>query len=187
MNNVKILYGDSVEVAPKLLGSLLIRTTPAGVVVTKIVETEAYHQRDAASHSYRGKTPRNSVMFGPAGVAYVYFTYGMHFCFNVVTGEEGEGSAVLVRALEPVEGLDIMRKNRGGREDVANGPAKLCQALAIDRSLNGHNLTRPPLQLVLQPAIDSTDIIQTTRIGISREQHQPWRFYIKDNPFISKK
>lgn len=175
------------EVAPRLLGSLLVRETPAGRIAGKIVETEAYHQRDAASHSYRGQTLRNSVMFGPAGVAYVYFTYGMHFCFNVVTGQPGEGSAVLIRALEPMEGLEIMRTNRGGRDDVGDGPAKLCQALLIDRQLNGHDLSRPPLQLKLQPALDSSDIVQTTRIGISREQHQPWRFYIKNSPFISKK
>ena len=183
----KELELDSVAVAPRLLGSLLIRETPAGLMVGKIVETEAYHQRDAASHSYRGQTPRNSVMFGPAGVAYVYFTYGMHYCFNVVTGHAGEGSAVLIRAIEPVEGRELMRANRGGRDDATNGPAKLCQALGIDRALNSHDLSRPPLQLLLQPELDQKDIVQTTRIGISRERHQPWRFYIKDNPFVSKR
>jgi DNA-3-methyladenine glycosylase len=125
-------------------------------------------------------------MFGPAGFAYVYFTYGMHYCFNVVTGHSGEGSAVLIRSLEPVEGLDMMRANRGGRDDATNGPAKLCQALGIDRQLNGHNLSSPPLQLRLQPALQTSEIVQTTRIGISREQHQPWRFYLKDSPYVSK-
>ena len=110
---------SAVELAQKLLGKILVRNINGKLIKVKIVETEAYHQRDAASHSYRGETPRNSVMFGPAGVAYVYFTYGMHYCFNVVTGLAGEGSAVLIRALEPVEGLDVMRANRGGREDEA--------------------------------------------------------------------
>lgn len=181
------LEGDSVQVAPQLLGSLLIRETPAGRLVGKIVETEAYHQRDAASHSYRGQTPRNGVMFGPAGFAYVYFTYGMHYCFNVVTGQLGEGSAVLIRALEPVEGIELMRVNRCGREDATDGPAKLCQAFNIDRQLNGHDLSQPPLQLELKPVLKATAIVQTTRIGISREQHQPWRFYMRDNPFVSKR
>lgn len=180
------LEADSVKVAPWLLGSLLIRETPAGRMVGKIVETEAYHQRDAASHSYRGQTPRNSVMFGPAGFAYVYFTYGMHYCFNIVTGQPGEGSAVLIRALEPLEGLELMQANRHGRQDATNGPAKLCQALQIDKHCNGHDLSLSPLQLQFEPPINSRLIAQTTRIGISREQHQRWRFYLKGNPFVSK-
>lgn len=188
MSDLKALLNDSpVKMAPRLLGSFLVRETSQGKIVGRIVETEAYHQTDAASHSYRGQTPRNSVMFGPAGFAYVYFTYGMHYCCNIVTGTEGEGSGVLIRALEPLEGLDSMIKNRGRSDELTNGPAKLCQVLGIDKRLNGHDLSKAPLRLILQDPLDMADIVQTTRIGINREQHQPWRFYIRDNPFVSKR
>lgn len=154
----------------------------------KIVETEAYHQSDAASHSYKGKTPRTDVMFGPPGRLYVYFTYGMHYCMNVVTGPEGEGSAVLVRAVEPLSGWDILRSNRPGLPDgqLTNGPAKLCKALGIDTTWNGHDLRMEPLKLQMQPQLEDHEIVQTTRVGISQAQDKPWRFYIRDNPYISK-
>lgn len=130
-------------------------------------------------------------MFGPHGRAYIYFTYGMHYCFNVVTGEAGEGSAVLIRALEPTDGIDVMKSNRPlARDEISltNGPAKLCQALNITTSLNGHSLTRPPLMLKppLRP-VPASRIQVATRIGISRDVDRPWRFYVKDNQFISKK
>ncbi|MDB5163766.1 MAG: DNA-3-methyladenine glycosylase [Candidatus Saccharibacteria bacterium] len=184
----KLLEPDSVTVAPTLLGCYLVRQLNGQRVVGKIVETEAYHQRDAASHSYRGQTPRNSVMFGPPGFAYVYFTYGMHYCMNVVTGQPGEGSAVLIRALEPLEGLELMQENRGGKSEseLTNGPAKLCQALGVDKRLNGHDLSAPSLQLVLGSPLPTSRIVQTTRIGIRHDTDKPWRFYIKDNPFVSK-
>jgi DNA-3-methyladenine glycosylase len=183
-----VLFGNSVEVAQKLLGCQLIRETEHGLMIGRIVETEAYDQIDAASHSFRGKTPRVEVMFGPAGKAYVYFTYGMHYCFNVVTGPAGHGSAVLVRALEPLDGLDLMRINRH-RDTIdrhlTDGPAKLCQALRIDRSFNGHDLRYAPLKLLIQSPISTDSIIQTTRIGITKDASRPWRFYIKNNPFVS--
>jgi len=127
-------------------------------------------------------------MFGPAGHLYVYFTYGMHYCMNVVTGPEGEGSAVLIRAVEPLVGEQQMAENRGGRTglELTNGPAKVCQALGIDKALNGHNLTHAPLKLVLNKPLDSSDIVQTTRIGISQAKDVPWRFYLRDNPYVSK-
>jgi DNA-3-methyladenine glycosylase len=184
-----VLAGDAVEVAPRLLGCLLVRELEDGTRVSgRIVETEAYHQSDAASHSYKGKTRRTEIMFGPPGFAYVYFTYGMHYCVNVVTGPEGEGSAVLIRAIEPVEGIERMRANRGGLETIqlTNGPAKLCQALQIDKQLNGHDLHTLPLQLRVQPPIDASEIVTTTRIGITKDAHRPWRFYVAGNPFISK-
>jgi DNA-3-methyladenine glycosylase len=184
-----LLAGDAVEVAPRLLGCLLIRELEDGTRISgRIVETEAYHQSDAASHSYKGKTPRTEIMFGPPGFVYVYFTYGMHYCVNVVTGPEGEGSAVLIRAIEPVEGIERMRANRGGLETIqlTNGPAKLCQALQIDKQLNGHDLHTLPLQLRVQPPIDASEIVTTTRIGITKDAHRPWRFYVAGNPFISK-
>jgi DNA-3-methyladenine glycosylase len=184
-----LLAGDAVEVAPRLLGCLLVREFEDGTRVSgRIVETEAYHQSDAASHSYKGKTPRTEIMFGPPGFAYVYFTYGMHYCVNVVTGPEGEGSAVLIRAIEPVEGIERMSANRGGLEtgQLTNGPAKLCQALQIDKQLNGHDLHTLPLQLHMQPPIDAGKIVTTTRIGITKDAHRPWRFYVAGNPFVSK-
>ncbi len=184
------LQNDAFVVAPRLLGCLLTRTTEDGQVIAgKIVETEAYDQSDAASHSYNGMTPRTKIMFGRAGFAYIYFTYGMHYCMNVVTGPIGYGSAVLIRAIEPTQGVDFMHHNRlsAVREyDLTNGPAKLCQAFMIDKHLNGHNLRHLPLKLVMRPPIASDSIIQTTRIGISRDANRPWRFYIKNNMFISK-
>lgn len=183
-----VLDGDSVMVAQRLLGALFVRDIDGRKLVGRIVETEAYDQVDAASHSYKGRTPRTDVMFGPAGHLYVYFTYGMHYCCNVVTGPEGYGSAVLIRAIEPLEGIEIMAQNRGGRKgiDVTNGPAKLCQAYAIDKSWNGHNLLNLPLKLILQKPIADEDIVQTTRVGISQAKDMPWRFYVRDNPYVSK-
>ena len=184
----KLLENDVVSCARRLLGSELIAHVEGHEVRLKIVETEAYHQSDAASHSYKGRTPRTDVMFGPPGHLYVYFTYGMHYCMNVVTGPSGEGSAVLIRAAEPLSGWDVLRSNRPGISDaqLTNGPAKLCKALGIDRSFNGHDLHEPPLKLQLQDPIPGERIIQTTRIGISQAQDKPWRFYIRDNPYVSK-
>lgn len=182
------LSGDSVTLAPRLLGSWLIREHNGQRLVGRIVETEAYHQQDAASHSYRGETPRNSVMFGPAGTAYVYFTYGMHYCFNVVTGPAGYGSAVLIRALEPVSGIAAMRRNRQAADLVmlTNGPAKLCQALLIDKRLNGHDLSLPPLQLRLKAPLPPREIVRAPRVGISQAKEHLWRFYLASSPFVSK-
>jgi DNA-3-methyladenine glycosylase len=173
--------------AERLLGALLIREFPEGRAVVRIVETEAYDQTDAASHSYKGQTPRTDVMFGPAGYLYVYFTYGMHYCANVVVGSEGEGAAVLIRAVEPLEGHELLQQRRQalGRE-LTNGPAKLCQALVITKVMNGHDLAEAPLRLELQDPLPSDSIVRTTRIGISRDTHRPWRFFVKDNPYVSK-
>ena len=188
MNLAKLLNGPALEVAPRLLGCELVREIDGQTVVSRIVETEAYDQSDAASHSYKGQTPRTDVMFGPAGHLYVYFTYGMHYCCNIVTGPAGHGSAVLIRALEPLSGLDVLRQNRPGRADsqLVNGPAKLCQALQINKNWNGHDLSQLPLRLIIKPPLKQTDIIQTTRVGISQAQDVPWRFYIKGNSFVSK-
>jgi DNA-3-methyladenine glycosylase len=174
--------------APRLLGCLLEREVAGRKLIGKIVETEAYDQSDAASHSYRGETPRTKIMFGPPGHLYVYFTYGMHYCCNIVTGWPGHGSAVLIRALEPLEGEDIMVENRHGRHghEVTNGPAKVCQALKIDQHWNGHDLRRGPLKLIIRPPLKQTAIIQTTRIGIRQAQDVPWRFYVKDQPYVSR-
>lgn len=187
-NELEFLNLPAEEVAPRLLGCHLIREIGGQKLVGRIVETEAYDQSDAASHSYKGQTPRTEVMFGPAGHLYVYFTYGMHYCCNIVCGSEGYGSAVLIRAIEPLEGKELMAQNRHGvaKHELTNGPAKLCQAFAIDKQWNGHDLRQPPLQLMMQPVLEQTNIIQTTRIGITRAQDKPWRWFIKDNPFVSK-
>lgn len=183
-----VLGGPAEIVAPRLLGCLLEREIDGQKLVGRIVETEAYNQSDAASHSYRGQTPRTEVMFGPAGFLYVYFTYGMHYCCNIVTGHTGEGSAVLIRALEPLEGEELMTLNRNGRggHEATNGPAKLCQAFQIDKNLNKHDLRQSPLKLTIQDPVPQDQIIQTTRIGIREAQEMPWRFYIRANPYVSK-
>lgn len=183
-----ILSGPSSVVAPRLLDSYLVRELHGRRLVGKIVETEAYDQTDAASHSYHGRTSRTEVMFGPPGHLYVYFTYGMHYCCNVVTGPEGHGSAVLIRALEPLEGEDLMSISRHGLQgaSLTNGPAKLCQAFGIDKTLNGHDLRQPPLRLVLQPEMPSAAIVQTTRVGIRKAIETPWRFYIAESPFVTQ-
>ncbi len=184
----EFLNGSAVEVAPRLLGCVLERRFSDGTVArARVVETEAYDQTDVASHSYNGQTPRTEVMFGPSGHLYVYFTYGMHYCCNVVVGEEGFGAAVLIRALEPLEGTEILEQHRKRKGiELTNGPAKLCQAFAIDRHLNGHNLMQDPLKLKILPGLSHQDIVQTTRIGISQGREMPWRFFIKDNEWVSK-
>jgi DNA-3-methyladenine glycosylase len=183
------LLEPSYIVAPRLLGCLLVRDVEGATLIGRIVETEAYDQHDAASHSYHGETKRTRVMFGPPGHLYVYFTYGMHYCCNIVTGPTGEGAAVLVRAVEPLEGEKRMRINRHGRSGLllTNGPAKLCQAFEINASFNGHDLQKSPLQLIMQPALASTEITITTLIGISRSVDRLWRFVITDNAFASRR
>jgi DNA-3-methyladenine glycosylase len=184
-----LLDGPADMVAPRLLGCELERHLPDGTVLRgRIVETEAYDQIDAASHSYRGRTPRTDVMFGPAGHLYVYFTYGMYYCCNIVCGPDGHGTAVLLRALEPLAGETTMSANRSGAQglNITNGPAKLCQALAIDKSFNGTNLRTGMVRLVLRPPLPKANIVQTTRIGIKQAVDVPWRFYIRDNLYVSR-
>lgn len=183
----KLLEQDVLTVAPLLLGWHLRRTFADGSQATvRIVEVEAYRQNDAASHSYRGKTPRTEVMFGPAGFLYVYFTYGMHYCCNVVTGPVGEGAAVLIRAVEPVAGQEILQAHRHmAGVEITNGPAKLCQALTINRQLNGHNLADAPLELLPGTLQPNEQIMTSPRIGIKQATDKPWRFYIAGNPYVS--
>jgi DNA-3-methyladenine glycosylase len=176
------------QAAPLLLGCILERRLDGQILRGRIVETEAYDQTDVASHSYRGKTPRTEVMFGKHGHLYVYFTYGMHYCCNIVTGPDGHGAAVLIRAVEPLEGQAAMKHFRGGRGglELTNGPAKFCQAFAIDRIMNGHDLAEEPLKLIVPENRPAHETVRTTRIGISRGHDVPWRFYIKGNPYVSK-
>ncbi|MDO8683310.1 MAG: DNA-3-methyladenine glycosylase [Armatimonadota bacterium] len=172
---------DTIVVARKLLGKILIHNTPEGVISGRIVETEAYLRGDPACHANRGMTERNKVMFGPPGHAYVYFTYGMHFCMNAVTQPEGIAEAVLLRALEPLEGVELMRRNRkmNERKDLCGGPGKLTQALGVGRVHNGVDLTDSCL--IVADSEEITDIVETTRIGIREFTDKPWRFYSKQH------
>lgn len=185
----KSLLLDPQKAAIYLLGCEVWRTMSDGKILkARIVETESYHQEDPASHTFRGRSKRNKAMFGLAGHAYIYFTYGMHWCFNVTAGPEGYGAGVLIRAVEPLAGLETIKKLRGvdNEKQLTNGPAKLAQALAIDKNLYGHDLTKPPLQ-IFEPESRDFEIVETTRIGINQAIDEIARFYIKSNPHVSKK
>lgn len=177
---------DSREVAQELLGYTLVSESSEGTTAGVIVETEAYRPDDPACHAYENRgTLRNRSIFGPPGTAYVYLSYGIHNLLNLVCEPQGVGSAVLVRALRPVEGLDLMRARRG-RDDLCAGPGKLSQALGLDLSYDGHDMSRAPLYIV--PADEDVgEIISTTRIGISRGKELPWRFLVDGDPNISVK
>ncbi len=182
------LNTDAETAAKRLLGCQLVKSLGSQKIRARIVETEAYNQLDPASHSFRGSTKRTEAMFGPAGFSYVYFTYGMHHCLNIVVGPPGHGSAVLIRAVEPISGLKLIRANRKNvktKLELTNGPGKVCQALSIGRELNNHDLTKEPLKLVIKKPINSSLIAASERIGISKAKEVKWRFYIKDNPFVS--
>ena len=184
-------------VARELLGKILVHESIEGVTAGRIVETEAYlGPEDQAAHSSGGRrTPRNEVMYGLKGYAYVYFIYGLYYCVNVTSGEvPGKPEAVLVRALEPVTGETIMEKRRrinaGKATNLTNGPSKLCMAMGISKLQNKANLIVPPLYINDAPHISHTDIEETTRIGVDYAgewKNRPWRFYIKGNSFISAK
>jgi DNA-3-methyladenine glycosylase len=188
---------DTLIVARELLGQRLVRQVEtqkgAARISGRIVETEAYiGQGDTACHASRGRTPRTEVMFGPPGHAYVYFIYGMHHCFNVVTEPQGTAAAVLIRALEPVEGMEemlIRRRGRGGVQ-LTNGPAKLCYALGIDKALNGADLVTGD-KVWLERDVQGADlpIAQGPRIGVTGDEKAiavEWRFWIESNPYVSK-
>jgi DNA-3-methyladenine glycosylase len=182
---------DTVEVAQDLLGIFIVRQINGQLLVAKIVETEAYcGVIDPASHAYRGPTVRNQAMFGPVGHAYIYISYGIHFCLNVVARIPAQpAGGVLIRAVQPIEGIEFMKLVRRTQNlhDLTNGPGKVTQALAINLALKGADLTKKgDLHLVQaenQPAIT---IKATPRIGISLAKEQLWRFFIKDNPWVTK-
>ena len=186
---------DAITVATGLLGCCLVHREDGFVTAGRIVETEAYLQGDPAAHSFRGRTPRTSVLFGPPGHAYVYFVYGMHWCMNVVTGTGEDRGAVLLRALEPVEGIPAMEERRKTKELrlLCSGPARLAQALAITGEFNGSSLLTGPLRIVSKDRspVDGTrgteEIVQTTRVGISKAQDKPYRFYLKRSQHVSRR
>jgi DNA-3-methyladenine glycosylase len=181
------LSEHSTVVAPALLGSILHGPNGSG----RIVEVEAYGgAEDPASHAARGITSRTEPMFGPAGVLYVYLIYGMYHCANVVTGEVGDGQAVLIRALEPIGDVATLKIGRPKARrdiDLTNGPGKLCQALGIDRTHDGTDLTAPEafVRLELAPPVASEDVLVSSRIGLSVAQETLWRWYVQDNPWVS--
>ena len=201
------LENPSNVAAPLLLGCTLTRTITLNgekhKLVARIVETEAYDQDDPASHAFGGPSERNAAMFGPAGHLYVYVSYGMHHCCNVVCGPEGFGSGCLVRAVEPLEGVEVMRElreaGRAGKEqaerarkhplklrDLTNGPGKVCAALGIDKELYGHELTVEPLVLEFAPLLPGETIGCSPRVGISKNADAPKRFFIEGNAFVSR-
>lgn len=178
----------ALEVARDIIGCLLVGETAEGRVVGMVVEAEAYSQEDPASHAYRGRTARNSPMFGEPGRAYVYFTYGMHYCFNAVTDREERAGAVLVRAVEPLEGMEIMRNRRAGvrDRDLARGPARLTQAFAIGRDQNRADLTSPPLYMCAGERLPLRALVATPRVGLGRLQDgRPWRFAVRGSTWVS--
>ena len=201
------LENPSDVAAPLLLGCTLTRTITLNgekhKLVARIVETEAYDQDDPASHAFGGPSERNAAMFGPAGHLYVYVSYGMHHCCNVVCGPEGFGSGCLVRAVEPLESVEVMRElreaGRAGKEqaerarkhplklrDLTNGPGKVCAALGIDKELYGHDLSVEPLVLGFAPLLPGETIGRSPRVGISKNIDAPKRFFIEGNEFVSR-
>jgi len=170
------------EVAPDLIGATLLVNGVGGIVV----EVEAYHQTEPAAHSYRGPTPRNMVMFGPPGFSYVYRSYGIHWCVNLVCEKEGSAAAVLIRALEPTHGLAEMRRRRGLDDPRAlcSGPGKLCEALAITIKHSGLPLDQPPI--ALHARTGKVDVVSGVRIGITKAVDLPWRYGLKGSRFLSK-
>jgi len=181
---------ETLVVAKELLGKYLVRRTSEGDIVAKIVEVEAYRGADdPASHAYKGITERNRPMFGEPGCAYVYFIYGNHYCLNVTTERRGVPGAVLIRAVEIVDGLELAHKNRKARSniDLSNGPGKLTKALNITRVHNGLDLTKTNELFISQPKIvEDFETATSRRIGIKAGGEKPWRFYIKNNKFVSR-
>ena len=177
-------------VARDLLGAVIECRTPDGVASGRIVETEAYvGEHDPACHAAAGKTERTRWLYGPPGTAYVYFIYGVHWCFNAVTRSAGEPSAVLVRAVEPTSGIELIRRRRPAARtdrDLTNGPGKLCAALGIDGRHNGLRLDRLPLRIRAGQPVPDSDVIVSPRIGITKAADWPLRWHIADNAYVSK-
>lgn len=187
-NSFPDFLGEPVDVvAQKLLGCEFEREIDGQSVRVRIVETESYDQDDEASHAFGGERSRNATMFKASGHLYVYFIYGMHYCYNVVTGPVGYGSGVLIRAVEPVVGAAFLEQRRGiTGVNTTNGPAKTCLALGIDLRMNGHDLHRPPMRLHVGSLREGETTAVSQRIGISKARDAHRRFYIKDNPYVSR-
>jgi DNA-3-methyladenine glycosylase len=177
-------------VARELLGTMLECTTPEGTTHARIVETEAYlGPDDPACHAAAGLTRRTEHLFGPPGMSYVYFIYGMYWCFNAVTRERGHGAAVLIRAVHPVAGIDLMRRRRPRAHrdrDLTNGPGKLCLAMGIVGEMNGTSLRTGPIVIRAGEAVSDAEVVVTPRIGITQAAEWPLRFLVRDDPYVSK-
>lgn len=187
----KFFLRDTVTVAKELLGKILSRKIGKKVLSAKIVETEAYiGEHDPASHAYQKITERNKIMYDQGGKVYVYFIYGNYYCFNVVCDSRGIGNAVLIRAVEPIEGIEQMKKFRGETKsvyDITNGPAKLCLAMNIDNSLYGADVTEEKSIFVSKPfKKEKFEIITTKRVGLNVGIDFPYRFFVKDNPYVTR-
>jgi DNA-3-methyladenine glycosylase len=186
----KFYARDTLQVAEDILGKLLVRVKGRSQMIGKIVEVEAYKgSEDPASHAYRGITRRNAPMFAEGGHAYIYFTYGNHYCLNVTTERSGVPGAVLIRALEPMVGLQRMRILRPAVSDheLTNGPGKLTKALGIDTALNDLDMTKRGPLFVTDAESDDFKIKHTPRVGITRGTERLWRVYVADNPFVSRR
>jgi DNA-3-methyladenine glycosylase len=178
---------ETKALAQALLGCILVRDSDAGMAAGRIVETEAYLSDDAACHAFGGKSLRNATLFGPPHRAYVYLIYGTSFCFNLSSGNDGEGAGVLVRALEPLEGLALMRGRRGvlTARDLCRGPGRLCRALGIDRSFDGVDLYADRFLWLARDGETPARVRRSKRIGLSRAAHQRLRYYIAGSPYVS--
>jgi DNA-3-methyladenine glycosylase len=178
---------DTVELARRLIGKVVVRVTPEGVLSGRVVETEAYPIGDAAGHAYRGETPGNRALFLCRGHAYVYLAYGLSYMLNVSSEAAGVGAGVLIRALTPLEGIETMQRNRRVQilRDLARGPGRLTAALGIDRRLDGADLCRAGPLWIARDSGEAADIGTSTRIGLSREASRPLRFYARGDPFVS--
>jgi DNA-3-methyladenine glycosylase len=184
-----------ITVAKELLGKLLIKKEGSNYIIARIIEVEAYDGNiDEASHSYKGKTKRNKVMFNEGGYFYVYFTYGAHYCCNVVTGEEDHGAAVLIRAVEPINGINKMIKRRFNRKlkndkeifNLTSGPGKVAQAFGFNLRHSGYDLTGDKIFIINQPKLKKSKIGISKRIGITKSAEFPWRFFEIGNPYLSR-
>lgn len=187
---------ELLKVAKELLGKILVKKEEKKIIAGKIVEVEAYHgDFDEAAHSFHGITKRTEIMFNEGGYLYVYFTYGAHHCCNVVTGKKGQGTAVLIRAVEPLSGIDEMIRNRFRRKlksekeifNLTSGPGKTCQAFGINRTYSGTDLTGNQIFILDDEKIPNKAIGISTRIGITKSVDLPWRFFIKNNSYLSRK
>lgn len=187
---MQLLELDTLTVAKSLLGYTLVHESHEGITAGIIVETEAYLTDDPACHAYRRKSLRNAPMFGEAGTIYVYQIYGMHFCVNISTNKKDIGEAVLIRALQPTEGIELMqeRRNTNSLKNLCSGPGKLVQAMGIHRAMNNWQIMDSDLKIISpEIQIPENQIITTTRIGITQGADLPYRYYLKDNIFVSKK
>lgn len=192
----KFFQRNVLKIASELPGKYLVKKDGPKYLAGKIVEVEAYAEKiDEASHSFRGKTKRNELMFEAEGKLYVYFIYGNHFCCNVVCDKEGVGSAVLIRAIEPLDEVELMAQRRFRKSEIsekeflnlANGPGKICNAFGISKIENGVDLCGDDIFLAEGDKVPKKNIVSATRIGITKSKDLPWRFYLKGNPFVSAK